>query len=256
MKSQGLINRLVIKMSVITGFGLGLLLVWFLGVQYSAWLQKSELFSIDDIQIEGNDFVSTDEILTLGNMADNQSIWQVNLVETQSHLESHPFLQKVFIKRFFPSTLQIGVEEKRPVALLKCEDQLFCIDGEAMVLPSKPGKLYNLPIISGDFKGGVSMGHKAKGARIVQGLTFLKNLQDVRPELFTHISEVVVGMPEGILLYTTQKGIPVWVGNHSFIQKLCCLDAILKELAKNGEMALVCYIDLRFEGQVIVGMRV
>lgn len=256
MKRQEPTKKLTGTLAVLLGIGLCPLLMWFVGGQYAVWLKTSELFSLDDIQIEGNDFVSRQEILELGNLVETTSIWNVDLVAVQSTMKNHPFLEKVSVERSFPNTLRICVIEKRPVALLNCENQLYCIDSEAMILPSKPGKLYNLPIISGDFKGGVSVGHRAKGLRIVQGLSFLKILQEVRPELYTHISEVVTGVSQGILLYTTQKGIPVWVGEQGFSKKLYCLDAILKELAKNGDMALVKYIDLRFEDQVIVGMRV
>jgi cell division protein FtsQ len=255
MKKSGFFKRITVLLSVMLAGIASLFILWFIGKEYIQWMKNSDVFSIKNIHVVGNDLLSREEILSLGNIREKHSIWQVDLIEIQTRLENHAFLEKVQVERHYPNTIRISVQEKRPVALLNCEGIFYCIDTEAMVLPSKPGKLYNLPVISGDFKGGVSMGHKAGGKCVQQGLSFITILQNIRPELYGHISEVVVGKSEGLMVYTTKNAIPVWLGEDEYARKLIYLEAILGKLAREREIASVRYIDLRFEGQVVVGMR-
>jgi cell division septal protein FtsQ len=86
-------------------------------------------------------------------------------------------------------------------------------------------------------------------------LEFLKYILNDRPGLFSSISEVVVGKSEGIILMTSKGGVPVWMGEGGYFTKIRYLEAILNELDENREIRQVKYIDLRFNNQIIVGMR-
>ena len=256
MKTDRLIKKMLLALFFMINGILCLIALWFVGMKYMEWIENSDIFSVKNIHVVGNDLLSQKDILLLSDIEETQSIWDVDLMATQERLKNHAFIEYVHLERRFPNTICIRVIEKQPVALLNCDGTFYCIDPEAIVLPSRPGKLYNLPVISGDFKGGVSVGHKARGKRVEQGLSFLLILQTIRPQLYAHISEIVLGKKEGLLIYTTKSGIPVWMGEDAYGEKLFYLDAILERLNKDREMDSVRYIDLRFEGQVVVGMRV
>ena len=113
MKHQEPTKRLIAGLTVLLCIGLCLLLIWFVGGQYNKWLKTSEIFSIDDIQIEGNDFVSREEILEMGNFIEPSSIWNVDLVKAQLRMQNHPFLEKVTIKRSFPNKIFISIARRR-----------------------------------------------------------------------------------------------------------------------------------------------
>jgi len=237
------------------GFGALLFLIWLLIGAYTTWIAESKTFHTRRIEVSGNELLTKDEILDLAGLKPQSSIWKRDLCQITDGIRRNPFVESVEVERLLPDVLQIQIEEKHPVALLNLQGTFYCVDGHGLVLPSKPGKLYDLPVISGDFQGGVSIGRKARGKRIQDGLGFLMFVFRSRPELYSRISEVVVGRPEGLILYTSKAGVPVRVGMGGYTRKILYLEAILDKLVENRNLSRVHYIDLRFEDQVVVGMR-
>ncbi len=228
---------------------------WFLFGRYQIWLDESDTFRIRKIEISGNEILSDNDVLKIGQLDPQSHIWHVDLTLIDQALRSNPFVEEVHIDRMIPDILRINIKEKDPVALLNFGGKLYCIDREGLILPSRPGKLYDLPMLTGAFKGGVAEGHFAKGERIQEGLEFLFQVMGSRPELYAHISEVVVGRSDGLLLHTSEKGVPVRMGKNDYSWKLRYLEAVLDELTANGGLNKVKYIDLRYKGQVVVGKR-
>ena len=232
-----------------------LYLTWVLSRSYKMWLNDSEIFNIRRIEVSGNDLLSRKEILKLGGITSKESIWQIDLKKAAKRIKSNPFVEQFHIERSFPNVLRIVLKEKHPIALLNFKGKFFCIDREGLVFPSPRGKLYDLPVLSGRFQGGVAVGKKVSGKLVQQGLDFLVAVLEKRPELYSQISEVAVGRPKGLVIYTNKGGIPVFVGENEYERKVCYLQAILEKLVQNREFQRVQYIDLRFRKQVVVGMR-
>ena len=232
------------------------LMVWVMSRGYGKWLKESETFHIRRTEIQGADLLSEKEVLRLGGVEPRSFIWEVDLRKAEDEIAGHPFVETVRVERVLPDVLRIRLEEKRPLALLNFGGQLFCVDGEGMVLPSQPGKLYDLPVLSGAFQGAVTVGRSVRGEVVREGLNFLVRVLEDRPTLYGQISEVVVRESEGLIVYTSRAGVPVWIGREGYAWKVRYLEAILEELVREGTLSRVRYIDLRCEGQVIVGKRV
>ena len=221
---------------------------------YRRWLKSDSTFVIKSIEIQGNEILSDEKVLLLAKLNDDAKIWKADLISAEAGIESSPFVDNAVVKRCLPNILQIKIEEKKPVALLHFNETFYCIDREGWVLPSKPRKLYDFPILSGQFEGDVIVGKRVGGALIEQGLCFLAKVIEDRPELYNDISEIVLGQPQGLILYTSQSGVPIWLGNDRISYKIRYLEAILQDLSKTQKLSQLGYIDLRFQGQVIVGM--
>lgn len=244
------------KFFILIGLGLGLVILWIVSMEYKVWLAESETFCIRGIEVSGNELLSEKEILQLGGLVPRGSIWQLTLREVEEKIGCNAFIEKVIVERCLPDMLRIRVVEKHPVALISIQGKIYCVDREGLVMPLSLGKRYNLPLLSGGFRGDVGVGGRAGGKAVRQGLNFLLSVLKDRPELYFQISEVVVGEPEGLVLYTSRAGVPVWIGNAGYGWKVRYLEAILDELVRRDELSRVHYIDLRFEGQVVVGMRI
>ena len=219
------------------------------------WINASREFAIRTVQISGNDLLTREEVLTLCDVSEGKNIWHFDLKRIESSLLENPFIETACALRRLPDVLEIRLKEKDPIALLNFEGKFYCIDLEGMILPSKPGKLYNLPVISGNFEGGVRIGSPANGAMLRKGLEFLKLVIHDRPEVYEQISEVVVGKPWGLLLFTSKNGIAVRIGEGREIEKIRCLEAAMKKIEQDPDRSRIRYIDLRFRGQVVIGMR-
>lgn len=243
------------KLFVLIGLSLGFVVLWIMSREYRVWLAESETFCIRRIEVSGNELLSEKEILQLSGLVPRGSIWQMTLREVEEKIECNTFVDKVFVERCLPDVLRIRVVEKHPVALISIQGKIYCVDREGLVMPLSLGKRYDLPLLSGGFRGDVGVGGRAGGRAVHLGLNFLLSILKDRPELYCQISEVVVREQEGLVLYTSRAGVPVWIGNAGYGWKVRYLEAILDELVRRGELSRIRYIDLRFEGQVVVGMR-
>ena len=225
-----------------------------IGYLFYHWVDTSETFHVNRLEVTGIEFLSEETVLTLGGFKRTESIWDFSLTEAEAKIEAHPLVAQASVVAYPPDGLSIRVEEKQPLALLNMDGVLYCVDMDGMVLPSKPGKLYDLPVLSGDFKGGVRVGSPARNELIEEGLHFLKHVLEDRPNMYTCISEVVLGKPDGLMLYTHEEGLPVWLGWGEYCIKMRYLEAVLNEL-QGKDTGDIAYIDVRFRGQVFVGMR-
>ncbi len=230
-------------------------LVWGIGIKYTQWLSESDVFQVQKIEIEGNELFSDQEIIDRGGLNLEADMWKIDLKRVGNKIESQPFIEQVYVERLLPDRLRINILEKHPVALLQFEGAFYCIDQEGLILPSITGKNYDLPILSGNFKGGVHVGSRVRGNVIGEGLQFVNHILNICPNLYSQISEIVVGREKGLLLYTNQTTIPVWLGRAEYVRKIHYLEAILVELAIKEKFSQVRYIDLRFGDQVVVGIK-
>lgn len=242
-------------MVLFLGFCLAVCICYGIGLEYSKWIADSEKFYVQNIEIQGNVYFSQEEILQQCGIKKDESIWKQDLKTMNENLKKIPFFDKVHIYRYFPDKVIISVEEKRPVALLKVNGAFLTVDKEGLVLPSKIGKMYDLPLISGDFKGKVGVGCKAGGKRLQFSLNLLNMIIEQRPKLYSEISEVMVKDGDMVWFFTARYGIPVKAGKGQWMYKIHCFTEVLETLSRKNELDKVEYIDLRYRNQIIVGKR-
>jgi cell division protein FtsQ len=220
---------------------------------YLEWLKTSETFLTDQIAIEGNELLTETRILKMSKLSLNTAIWHFDLVSAENEIESLGYVDNVEIRRELPHRIHVQVMEKKPIALLRYKNKLYCLDREGQVLPTEPGQMYDMPILSGNFTGDIQIGQTLGGAWVPKSLLILQRIRVDQPHLYSEISEMILGRKEGILIYTSRYGIPVYAGDDLSWPKIRVFDAILKELIKEKKLQQTRYIDLRFRGQVLVG---
>lgn len=221
---------------------------------YVRWLEHSDTFTVNRIEVDGNEMLSSDELAEEGGVTPDMNIWTVDLAGVTRQLKEHVFVSEVYIQREFPNRIKVSVEEKKPVALLNYQSKLYCLDPEGLVLPSVPNKAYDLPVISGAFQGTLSLGQYVSGSTIGKGLQFVNTVLSDRPELYKILSEINI-YRKGLKVYLSQSGIPVTIGDEYYQMKIRSLDAVLRDLVSNNSLKQVKYINLQYRGQVVVGMR-
>jgi len=222
---------------------------------YRSWLSRSDSFLISKIEIRGNDFLSDDEICELAGVSCENNTWRIDLIKAEDNIRKNRLVEQVLIHRMLPDILEIRIQEKQALALLKVDDALYAIDPEGYILPSKPGKMYNMPILSGQFTGPVRVGSDIHATPVVTGLNFIHQVLEDRPGMYNEISEVVTDRESSLHLYLTREGIPVYMGDSDHLLKIRSLEALIRQSGSSLSMKNVRYVDLRYKGQVILGMR-
>jgi cell division protein FtsQ len=224
--------------------------------RYRRWMEGGGSFRILKIEVDGNDLVSEKEILKLSKIRKNHRIWDVDVEAAEKRIASNPFVGRVSVFRRHPDAVQILIEEKKPVALLKSDGKFYTLDRQLTLLPAIPGKCYTLPILSCSIGGKPEYGKKIQSKPVQEGMTFLLSMLADRPELYPQISEINPDARDGLVLYTTKGGVPVKIGSDGYDWKIRYIEAVLAEMETNPSLIKAAYIDLRFEGQVFVGFGV
>lgn len=199
------------------------------------FLVSSSLFSVKEVQVKGNSFLSSEEILAKSGVEKGENIFDLDLERVAKSLSGNPLIEKVKVSRKLPNRIYISVFEKKPVALLN-SGQLYLIDKEGELLPSIGGNNGNLPSLEG-FK------QNSYGIAV----EFLDEIDEYAPALLSEISRI--SSSEGILLHL-RNGIKVKVGKDELKRQVIFLKAVLDKI--NEKNFNPDYIDLRFGRQVFV----
>lgn len=95
----------------------------------------SSFFTITSIMVEGNNYFSTDEIIAMSHAEPGANlIYRPGIGEIKSYLLKNPYINDVKVKRVFPSTLLIEVEEREQMAALVYDDDYLIINEEGILL--------------------------------------------------------------------------------------------------------------------------
>lgn len=211
------------------------------GWRVKSYLQGSAHFKIDNVEVSGNQYLTEEEVLRLAGI-EGQNIFGVRLSEISRRIESHPRVLRATIWRQPPEQLLIKVLERSPVALLSLSNGLQEVDGFGVILPMNPRMVdFDLPVITGLS----ALTGQAQSEALARAIAIIEHLRG--PRFHCEISEINIGNPDNFILYLV-GGCQVRMGN--FDKRLSYLQRVLDDLRRRS--IIPEYIDLRFEGKVVV----
>ena len=194
-------------------------------------------FALQEIQIEGLERLSRDEVLKWINLPTHISIFKLNLEEIAKRIESKSLVKKVSIQRILPSTIYILVKERTPYAYLLKQGGIWEVDDEGVRL-SKVKERGNLPLIEGSLCIDKSKLEKA-----------LKALKLTKRVGLNPIKISIEKGEEGIVIYLKEK-VKIYLGRADHLEYLYYVPYLFLDAQKRKEK--IEKIDLRFKGQLVV----
>lgn len=216
-----------------------LILLTSVGVVIAWFVSTIPYFCITRVEVKGEERLSKDLILKWAAVPRQSSIFRVNLKDVSERITLASKIKKAEIRRVFPSTLLILIEERLPFAYLRKGSHFWEIDEEGVVIGEAVEKQH-LPLITGS---GVS---PDKAQRIEMGVKILANFQKSGLPL----SRIDI-INENSMVGYLEKGPRVYLGENHHLGYLSYLPLILQD-AKRVDRR-VKYLDLRFDRQVVVG---
>lgn len=168
------------------------------------------------------------------------NILLLNIDRLQETLTEHNWIKSVRIRKIFPSSLKIEINERIPSAVLN-KEALFLVDREGVLLKQiNQGKNTNLPLFvdSNRFRHDYT-----------EKLQLAWNcLESLSPTLREHIQTLDLSDYGNVTVRL--KNSPTWLilGNSQFSEKLQSFKLHSASLEKYGAME---YIDLRFQDRFI-----
>ena len=106
----------------------------------------SDIFKIKKLEINGNQKISSEEIEALINNSISKSIFLIKTKTIkESLLSNFVLIDKAKVKKIFPDSLEIIVQEKLPVANWIQNDRVFLLDNKGIIFEeSEMGRLLKL----------------------------------------------------------------------------------------------------------------
>ncbi len=228
----------------------------FLGITTSAllflfaieWAKKQSLFAFEDIIVEGNHFVSANEIRQLAKIDSKHRLFEIDLKAVAQRVEKHQLIKEAKVSRRLPGSIVIKAFERQPIAIF-AGARPIAIDDEGKLLTKlslkQAGKC---PLITDvDYSGKLS--DHPEMMSILDFLRFARNHQE---NLYGQISKIFYSQNHGICFYLAQSKIKVVLGDEDFAQRTSNFFTVWNHLEKQRKLTSVEYFDLRFKQQVII----
>jgi cell division protein FtsQ len=212
-----------------------------------------ESLKIQRVVVQGSRIIPAQKIFTLANVPSKSVMCVLNVYDVQQRVLSQPFIKSVRVNRQFPNTLSIVVVEREPIASLS-GDSLRYVDADGVMLPYIQSPVqFDIPMINGiDGLQSEQPGKIILNQELFTAINILQTASAIDSMIYHMISEVNMNNGDDIVLYSTDSGVPIKIGRGEFSKKLLVLQTFWNNFIKTGDAAKLGYVDLRFDGQVVV----
>jgi len=225
-----------------------------LGVIGSSRIADARLLAVDRVIVQGNHRLSVGDIEALIGDVRGESLLLVDLHRFQTRLLDSPWVQSVTLRRILPSTVDVRIVERDPVAIARLGQQLYLVDGTGVII-DEYGPQYgdlDLPIVDGMAAPASESGRVIDPERAQLAARFLSALTG-RPELRRAVSQVDVSREGNVVVLLGDDPAQLYLGDQQFVERLRTYLEIRPTL--DERMDEVDYVDLRFGQRVIAKER-
>ncbi len=211
------------------------------GNRFYRHLKTSPIFRIRTITISGTHILTKTELVYYMGLRQNANLLNLDIDILYHKLIAHPWIKDATIRRRFPGTLAIHIQERVPVALIMI-DKLYYVDRSGVIFDKINKEVgCDFPIITGP--------HRFSQLAAYRPL-IRKALPLVTDRTSQLISEIHLDPSRGLTLITLNDAIPVKLGVQNLPKRLAHFLATYhylrqREIVTRG-------IDCRYPDRVVV----
>jgi len=137
--------KFLLVILLIVGVAFGSYRVYGLGSDY---LKSSKIFKVDKVVVRGVINIDTLKVLKIVELEKIDSTISLKTSSIENRLKQSGYFKSVKVKRKYPSTFEIIVEEREAVAFVNL-GEIFMMDSEGALWPIRVSSYNSLPIFSG-----------------------------------------------------------------------------------------------------------
>jgi cell division septal protein FtsQ len=218
------------------------------------WFWKNDAFELKAAKIQGNRYVSKEEIFELAGIDFSKDIFEVNTGEIEKRILKHGMIEKVSVTRFLPSALKIKVRERDLIAAIS-GSEISAVGVDGNILTQFPMEsVYDLPVITGfHFQSDSSGVRSPDNPELVQqAVAMLNEIKSRDLVLYHELSDLNYSRDHGFIFYLKERNIPVVFGFDDYLNKIQYFLTIYHHLLDQNELEQAKVIDVRFKDQVVV----
>lgn len=130
-------NRLIKKLVII--FILIIAIILFLA---------SSIFYIKEIDVQNNEMVSNDEIISLLQLGENRNIFSFSTKKIKQKIKENSYIEDVVVKRSLPNKLVLNVKERKVKYMISLGEAYIYLNNQGYIL-DKSSEKKDVPILLG-----------------------------------------------------------------------------------------------------------
>ena len=215
---------------------------------------RAQVFSINRIVVRGNARLSTGEIMAIVDGLRGGSLLSANLETYRAKLLDSPWVATATLRRVLPSTIDLRIVERVPMAIGRLGTQLYLVDASGVIIDEYGPQYaqFDVPIVDGLVQTPSAATPVVDPERARLAARFIEALS-AAPALRQHVSQIDVSNAHNLVVLIDQDPAQLYVGDRDFVarlQRYLDMASTLKE-----QISDIDYVDLRFEERIPVNRR-
>ena len=216
------------------------------------WADFKKIYTVKEVNIYGTTFFDQSIIEEKSNAIMSYNIFNSKLRNYKDEILNFDHIIDCKISRKFPSTIDITIYEREPVALIS-SDELIILDSEGVCLPVEYCDL-SLPILT-NFKSNPELypkGSTTASTNVLNSVILMKYTKDNFSMIYDDISEFVFNEDSEYEIILKNGKTRIILGKKKLQNKIKYLSLFQETLKEEKNIKDFKYIDLRYNDQIIV----
>lgn len=212
---------------------------------------EARALTVTTIRIRGTHHLAEGEVLALVDGLRGQHILAVDLRAWRERLLASPWVGDAALRRVLPSTIEIVVQERQPMALARFGADLYLMDDDGRVIDDY-GPNYaalDLPIVDGLADAADGRAPEIDPVRAQLAARAIAEIA-ARPDVLARVSQIDVRNPHDAVVALDSDTAVLHVGEERFLERLQTYFGLAEAL--RARVPDIAYVDLRFADRVYV----
>lgn len=217
----------------------------------SAVAAYAHVLQVDRIDVVGNERLSKGEVLAVLNGLRGQNIVWTDLDEWRRRLLASPWVRDAALRRSLPSTVQVMVFERRPMAIGRVNGEMYLVDERGIIIDAYGPQYarFDLPIVDGLGASPNDTGSMTDEARAELAARLIGSLA-AKPAIARRLSQVDVTDLHNVTVILSGDPAIIQLGEDQFLPRLESYLGLASALRER--VADIDYVDLRFDDRIYV----
>jgi cell division protein FtsQ len=239
------------RLMVVFQYGLAALVVGYGAYAGSSSIAHAHVLSVDRIVVHGNERLSQGEVLALLSGLRGESLVWTDLDRWRDRLLASPWVRDAALRRSLPSTIDVVLSERQPIAIARQKTGMYLIDEDGTII-DQYGPQYedlDLPIVDGLSVPPAGTGPAPDRARAELAARVIKAL-GAKPAIARQLSQLDVSELHDAKVIVNGDAAVISLGDDHFLTRLeSYLDV---SSALHDRVADIDHVDVRFENRIYV----
>ena len=218
----------------------------------SSSVAHAHVFGVDRILVRGNERLSQGEVLAVLSGLHGESLVWTDLDRWRQRLLASPWVRDAALRRALPSTVEVIVWERQPIAVSRQNDAMYLVDERGAII-DQYGPQYedlDLPIVDGLAGASTTAAGPATDSARTELAARVINALKEKPDIARRLSQVDVSDLHNAQVILSGDAAVISLGDDQFLARLESYLDLAPAL--HDRVAEIDHVDVRFENRIYV----